>query len=101
MYTPAIGFTYWLASKRGGGWKRPFLSVHQLPQGNSGTGRGLSGEPKGNGQEIFGKRLGLPLCRKQSGRSPESRQKLRSGAGVTLVEFQPLSHPDSFRYVIM
>lgn len=27
------------------------------------TARELSGEPKGNGQGIFGKRLGLPLCR--------------------------------------
>ncbi len=55
----------------------------------------------GNGQDFFGKRRGPPLCRKLSGRNPESRQKLRSGAGVAPVGFQPLGHPDSFRYVIM
>lgn len=64
---------------RGRGWKRPSLFVHQLPQGYSETARELSGEPKGNGQGIFGKRLGLPLCRKPSGRSPESCEKISQG----------------------
>ncbi|MCM7452187.1 hypothetical protein M8R85_15875, partial [Enterobacter cloacae] len=68
--------------------------IQKRPEGCPGNRRETAREFSGNGWVCL-------YVENRAGEAQNPARKYRRGAGVTLVEFQPLSHPDSFRYVIM